>query len=189
MRNIKTAFPFALFAVLYFYVFTGERSITYYTKGDCTVTRVDYDSWGDFWTDFYYGKLDYKDIDESCCFIRCEVRGGIDCMMDGHLLFKHDSIFVVPHEGGFFKYNCNDDKLYLFKTEEYLRDEFYFTYGFSRVEEYKEYKRDGVDIIKLPTQFTLKFFNTTFGSDACSFSVPVNHKYKYVPDPCLIIKE
>lgn len=186
MKYIKVFLPLALFAILYFYVFTGERTINYYIKGDCVVTRVDYESWGNSWTDLYYGKLDYEDINESRCFIRCEVRGGIDCMMSGYLLFKHDSIFVVPYEGGFFKYNCGDDKLYLLNSE-YLYDEFYFDYGYSRIKEgekSKEYKKHGLDAITLPTQSTLKFFNTMSESNSCSLYESVHHKY--IPDPCLV---
>jgi len=85
------------FLVLYFYVFTGERIITHYSKGGCTLTRVLYKNWGDIWADLYYGKLDYDDIDENKCFIRCEIRGGFNGMMDGFLMFHRDSIILCPN--------------------------------------------------------------------------------------------
>lgn len=149
---------------LHFFLFTGERTIAYYSNGKCTLTQVIYDNWGGTWTDLYYGKIGYEYIDENRCFIRCEVRGGLNGYMQGYVIFHNDSITIAPHAGAFFKYNCNNDKLFLLDNYHNMNNTMYIDYGRPRK---KLAQKCGINVMELPSQKTTRFFNTTFERDAC----------------------
>lgn len=163
--SIKIFIFIGILLYIYFFVFTGEKTIIYYSNNQCTLTRIIYQNWGDTWSDLYYGRIDYNDIDESKCFIRCEVRGGLNGNMKGYIIFHGDSIFIAPSSGAFFKYNCNNDKLFLLEKYYHLNNVPYFDYGFPSKEIGKKY---GIEIIKLQSQKTTRFFNTLLERNACA---------------------
>ena len=68
----------AAFAYVYYKTsfFDVERTIKYYSNGKCTVTQVLNKSFGDLWMDYYYGRLQYDEIDQDRCLLHCEFRGG-----------------------------------------------------------------------------------------------------------------
>ncbi|MCR4769450.1 MAG: hypothetical protein K5874_04460 [Bacteroidaceae bacterium] len=160
----------AAFAYVYYKTsfFDVERTITYYSNGKCTVTQVDNKSWGDFWIDLYYGRLQYDDINQDRCLIHCEIRGGIsNGNLDGYIFFNNDSVLIYPSEGAFFKVNCNEDKLFL-KERDYEIESYPNVIRFV-APDVEEAKNNGIEIVVLPPQKVKRIFNVTDMSNVCDF--------------------
>ena len=160
----------AAFAYVYYKTsfFDVERTITYYSNDKCTLTQVESRSFGDYWMDFYYGRLQYDDINQDRCLIHCEFRGGVsNGCLDGYIFFNNDSVFIYPSEGAFFKINCNKDKLFL-KEKDYdiKHSSSVMQFGETDVE---EAKNNGIEIVVLPPQKVKRIFNVTDKSNVCDF--------------------
>ncbi|MBO4397519.1 MAG: hypothetical protein J5805_03185 [Bacteroidaceae bacterium] len=159
----------AAFAYVYYKTsfFDVERTIKYYSNDKCTVTQVESRSFGDYWMDFYYGRLQYDEINQDRCFIHCEIRGGFDGTIDGYIYFNNDSILIYPSEGAFYKINCNEDKLFL-KERDYEIESYPNVIRFV-APDVEEANNNGIEIVVLPPQKVKRIFNVTDKSNVCDF--------------------
>lgn len=164
--TIGAAFAYVYYKTSFFDV---ERTITYYSNDKCTLTQVDNKSWGDYWMDYYYGRLQYDEIDQDSCFIHCEIRGGFDGSFDGYISFNNDSVFIYPNEGAFYKINCNKDKLFLKEIDiDYdIKNSPNVIFIWASKSEMEE-KHD-IEVVTLPPQKVKRIFNVTDKSNVCDF--------------------